>query len=175
MIPSMGDPRIEEDVQALLGRHGIRARQHSELRYPYSGERTANEDEMEVDELELESDCFPSRTPSRSSSPSPSTRVASGSPSASRPLSVPAPVRSFTRRSSGRHLDAPQEEEEDGDHDDHDMILDLGEEDAEADMDLAGTCFDPSGGYVYVASTEGIAEWSVRGAEKRWWFDDSWV
>jgi hypothetical protein len=60
------------------------------------------------------------------------------------------------------------------------------EEDAETDVvgpddgpdsevDLAGTCFDPSGGYVYVASVNGVAEWSLRGAEKRWWADSSWV
>ncbi|KAF7289628.1 DUF2415 domain-containing protein [Mycena chlorophos] len=35
--------------------------------------------------------------------------------------------------------------------------------------DLAGACFDPSGAYVYVASKVGVAEWKVRGAEKRWW------
>ncbi|TFK36674.1 WD40-repeat-containing domain protein [Crucibulum laeve] len=29
------------------------------------------------------------------------------------------------------------------------------------DLDLAGLCFDPSGEYVYVASTEGVAEWAV--------------
>ncbi|KAF9058965.1 hypothetical protein BDP27DRAFT_1372006 [Rhodocollybia butyracea] len=40
-----------------------------------------------------------------------------------------------------------------------------------ADLDIAGTCFDPSGGYVYAATTEGIMEWNVRGSEKRWWVD----
>ncbi|KAF8176726.1 hypothetical protein K438DRAFT_1908688 [Mycena galopus ATCC 62051] len=36
-------------------------------------------------------------------------------------------------------------------------------------IDIAGACFDPHGAYVYVASEGGVAEWGVRGAEKRWW------
>ncbi|KAI0058752.1 hypothetical protein BV25DRAFT_1901973 [Artomyces pyxidatus] len=42
-------------------------------------------------------------------------------------------------------------------------------------LDLAGTCFDPEGGFVYVASTGGIVEWGVRGAEKRWWTESVWA
>ena len=45
----------------------------------------------------------------------------------------------------------------------------------EDDLDLAGTCFDPTGGHVYVASTDGVVEWSVRGADKRWWFENGWL
>jgi len=45
----------------------------------------------------------------------------------------------------------------------------------EDDLDLAGLCFDPSGGFLYVASTDGVAEWSVRGAEKRWWSEARWA
>ncbi|EIN09948.1 hypothetical protein PUNSTDRAFT_133719 [Punctularia strigosozonata HHB-11173 SS5] len=41
-------------------------------------------------------------------------------------------------------------------------------------LDLAGICFDPSGKYVYAASTQGISEWVIRGAEKRWWNDAAW-
>jgi hypothetical protein len=43
------------------------------------------------------------------------------------------------------------------------------------DLDLAGTCFDPSGGFVYVGSTAGVVEYSVRGAEKRWWLESEWL
>jgi hypothetical protein len=43
------------------------------------------------------------------------------------------------------------------------------------DLDLAGTCFDPSGRFLYVGSTEGVVEWSVRGAEKRWWSEGGWL
>lgn len=42
-------------------------------------------------------------------------------------------------------------------------------------LDLAGTCFDPRGEFVYVASTGGIVEWSVRGAEKKWWHESAWA
>jgi len=42
------------------------------------------------------------------------------------------------------------------------------------DLDIAGTCFDPTDGYIYVASEESIVEWSLRDADKRWWFESSW-
>ncbi|KAL0956729.1 hypothetical protein HGRIS_002850 [Hohenbuehelia grisea] len=47
--------------------------------------------------------------------------------------------------------------------------------DANAELDLAGTCFDPTGTRIYVASLRGIAEWRIRGAEKRWWSSGGWV
>lgn len=50
-----------------------------------------------------------------------------------------------------------------------------GASDTEIDQDLAGTCFDPSGEYIYVATTGGIAEWKVRGAEQRWWSEASFA
>ncbi|KAJ7158420.1 WD40-repeat-containing domain protein, partial [Mycena filopes] len=46
--------------------------------------------------------------------------------------------------------------------------------DLDAERNLAGACFDPTGSYVYVASDAGVAEWGVRGAEKRWWVDGAW-
>jgi len=42
-------------------------------------------------------------------------------------------------------------------------------------LDLAGTCFDPSGRFVYVATTGGIVEWSVHAAEKMWWHEARWA
>jgi hypothetical protein len=99
---------------------------------------------MEVDELE--SDCISSHTPSRSSSPSPSTHI---------PLQIsPPPVLAAPQYHHGvRRRKIIRKE----------------------DLDLAGTCFDPSGGFIYVASVEGVSEWSVRGAEKRWWFGSEWA
>ncbi|KAF8335161.1 hypothetical protein F5887DRAFT_1063413 [Amanita rubescens] len=44
-----------------------------------------------------------------------------------------------------------------------------------AELDLAGVCFDPSGSRLYVASTKSVAEWHVRGSEKRWWSGDDWA
>ncbi|KAJ7683711.1 hypothetical protein B0H17DRAFT_941527 [Mycena rosella] len=46
--------------------------------------------------------------------------------------------------------------------------------DPDAEHNLAGACFDPSGAFIYVASDTGVAEWGVRGAEKRWWVDGAW-
>ncbi|KAJ7358001.1 WD40-repeat-containing domain protein [Mycena albidolilacea] len=51
---------------------------------------------------------------------------------------------------------------------------DLAWEDPEQERNIAGACFDPSGAYIYVASDAGVAEWGVRGAEKRWWVDGAW-
>ena len=45
----------------------------------------------------------------------------------------------------------------------------------DVDVDLAGTCFDPTGSSIYVASVKGVAEWTVRGAEQRWWTDPEWA
>ncbi|KAF7336986.1 DUF2415 domain-containing protein [Mycena venus] len=45
---------------------------------------------------------------------------------------------------------------------------------ASEERNLAGACFDPSGAYIYVASDAGVAEWGVRGAEKRWWGGGAW-
>ncbi|TFK69931.1 hypothetical protein BDN72DRAFT_896837 [Pluteus cervinus] len=45
----------------------------------------------------------------------------------------------------------------------------------EDDLDLAGLCFDPSGGHMYIASTEGVAEWGMRGREKNWWTEGRWA
>jgi len=43
------------------------------------------------------------------------------------------------------------------------------------DVDIAGTCFDPTGGFLYVATTGGVAEWTVRGSGKRWWGSGQWA
>ncbi|CAK5275515.1 unnamed protein product [Mycena citricolor] len=106
LIPHLGDPSVERDLQMVLGpglipEDGIFARS-SELPLP----------EMEV----MREEC--SRTPF---------------PDCSGP---PGPV-------------------------DH--------------CDIAGACFDPSGAHIYAASVHGVAEWGVRGANKRWWVDsDDW-
>jgi len=157
---------IPHHVRQLSGRHRIRTQDaetaelssshaHSALDYD---EETAYdavaEDErfrqrdpdsinesMEVDELE--SDCISSHTPSRSSSPSPSTHL---------PLQIsPSPLRLAQRYDQRRPVVRKD------------------------DLDLAGMCFDPRGGFIYVASVDGVAEWSVSGAEKRWWFESRWA
>jgi hypothetical protein len=110
------------------------------------------DEEMDMEVDELESDCISSHTPSRSSSPSPSTSatVENVLVSRYRPRRGTVTARERDWESSwynGQALGFGSDEE----------------------LDLAGCCFDPTGGYVYVASVASVAEWSVRGAEKRWW------
>jgi hypothetical protein len=159
VIPALGDPAVQQDVQQLLDRHGIRSRNASEdsdmlerddLDLHYHASREEDGD-MEVDELE--SDCISSHTPSRSSSPSPSSSVPTGENvvvSRYRP-------RRGTITVQDRHWDSSWDN---GKH------LSFG---SNEELDLAGCCFDPTGAYLYVASVAGVAEWSVSGSEKRWW------
>ncbi|KAG6902082.1 hypothetical protein C0995_004583 [Termitomyces sp. Mi166 len=171
IIPPFGDPVIENDVQALLGSHGFRTRQqygtsHEEEDDPNTGSthgdyeytprptyvtvnsRRGHEDDIEVDELES---CAPSRTPSRSSSPSPSTHL----PTVTSPVRFASPALSVSVRERVRRGSDVQPVYRE-------------------DLDIAGTCFDPSGKHIYVASSESVVEWSVRGAEKRWWAGSQW-
>jgi hypothetical protein len=174
VIPPLGDVMVENEVRQLFGRHGIRTQDSESVESPsqsqsglgYEAEAVydaAAEDEherqrdrdrdrenmdpesMEVDELE--SDCISSHTPSRSSSPSPSTHI-------------PLQVSSSSLRVAARHLLLGRQRR---------TVI------RKDDLDLAGMCFDPSGGFIYVASVNGVAEWGVRGAEKRWWFDSKWA
>ncbi|KAH9942744.1 hypothetical protein B0H21DRAFT_750157 [Amylocystis lapponica] len=173
VIPPLGDREVEDDVRRLLGRHGLQTRRTESVDREWVREdgagwehlEEAGEGEMDVDELE--SDCFSSHTPSRAPSP------VSAAPPMSRSLDMlraPRPSLLVRRESSGpyiarqtpgasrRHRRALQA----------DVIPDV-------DQDLAGVCFDPSGTCVYVASTRGVAEWKVRGAEQRWWADTTWA
>ncbi|PCH42108.1 hypothetical protein WOLCODRAFT_137703 [Wolfiporia cocos MD-104 SS10] len=175
VIPPLGDRQVENDVRRLLGRHGMRTRgtvlDSEQLREDAPGDGDpgdgVGEDEMDVDELE--SDCFSSHTSSRAGSPAPvpAQQASSGTrPDYLRAMRTGVLARresagpyAMPRRPSGlsrRHWRSSQVEDTE-------------------DQDLAGTCFDPTGACVYVASSHGIAEWTVRGAEQRWWTDPSWA
>lgn len=195
VIPALGDRGAEREVRRVLVRHGLRAsvapvrespgRQQDreetivdpedddeaeieiadaadfderEIIVERDPSRTSSgpyhetEDvEMEVDELE--SDCFTSRAsspaPFSSSAPTPwsvtTSRGLVRSPAAARTHGQSQNQRIKTRVAVQEHLD------------------------------LAGTCFDPSGRWVYVASTGGLVEWSVKGAEKTWWDEGAWA
>ena len=36
-------------------------------------------------------------------------------------------------------------------------------------LDIAGVCFDPTGAWMYVATADGITEWSIKGSNQCWW------
>lgn len=118
--------------------------------------------EMEVEVDELESDCFTSRA----SSPAPFSSSAPSAPwsrgvGLTRSPAVTVPRNESQSQSQGQGLSQSQRVKTRVAVEEH--------------LDLAGTCFDPSGRWVYVASTGGIVEWSVRGAEKTWWDEGAWA
>jgi hypothetical protein len=119
------------------------------------------DDDEEGAEAEVETDCLTSRAPSRAASPPPplprqrliaGTVVHSG---VGREMGVE------TTSASGTEAEAEAEGA---------IVVGM-----PAHLDLAGTCFDPRGAWLYVASTAGIVEWGVRGGEKRWWAEAVWA
>lgn len=117
---------------------------------------------MEVDEFELESDCASSRAPSRSGSPRPFF-----SPSQSRQRHVNHASQVDGDDASTGYSGQPGVDDASQGQREEDLVYD-------EYLDLAGVCFNPSGESFYVASTRSIAEWKIRGAEKRWWPSDGW-
>ncbi|KAJ3853600.1 WD40-repeat-containing domain protein [Lentinula lateritia] len=167
VIPPLGDREVEDDVRALLGSHGIRSRRlggvgvgisdHADENYEDRNHDGRMEIDDELDELgmepEIEWDCISSHVPSRSSSPGPS-------------LSPPP---------SNNHVDL-NTEYQGGSFGLDGMDTLCRNLKYNPDLDIAGTCFDPTGGYIYAATTEGVVEWNVKGWDKRWWSDsgDVW-
>ncbi|KAF9260046.1 hypothetical protein L218DRAFT_962987 [Marasmius fiardii PR-910] len=178
VIPPLGDREVEENVRVLFNHHGLgrtRAfgnrgltndRDDSDPRDPENA--TDDRDRMDVDdrdyEMETEWDCISSQVPSRSSTPPPppSSVSMSGRPNGN---SSTLRWRSWARISREEIQDTSEDVEGvEGSpvSVDHNKYYDL---------DIAGTCFDPSGSRIYVATTESVSEWTVRGGEKRWWAD----
>ncbi|KAK7006166.1 DUF2415 domain-containing protein [Favolaschia claudopus] len=151
VIPPMGDHAVEREVRRVLGHHGVPSR-HGH----FSVDDMGNGDDMEVDSDQ-----------------------------------VPVYGYAAPRRHGHRHGSGSDDEEDDRDigeeeEDGHECVVppppSSMEEDEELEhvveeeeeRNLAGACFDPSGAYIYVASDSGVAEWTVRGAEKRWWAGGDW-
>lgn len=158
LIPPFEDSEEEEGIRRILGGHGIRARTTREGNDPDMRARLERRDETEMDPDGEDADmdaCVSSREPSRA-----------GSPVLTPPIHVPMPVqpsdtlRVRAARARPTRFRRPARQE-----------APVGE----GDLDLAGVCFDPTGSWVYVASMTGVVEWSVRGAEKRWWYDSEWA
>jgi hypothetical protein len=110
------------------------------------------------EEAEVETDCLTSRAPSRAASPPPPL------PRQRHPAGTV--VQSGVARDLGVSASAAEAEA------DAEGAIVVG---MPAHLDLAGTCFDPRGAWLYVASTAGIVEWGVRGGEKRWWAEAVWA
>jgi len=102
-------------------------------------------DDVEGAEAEAEADCLTSRAPSRTASPPPRQRR----------LAMHSGVPDMAGGESAAELGG--------------TVTTL------PHLDLAGTCFDPRGAWIYVASTAGIVEYGVRGGEKRWWAEAVWA
>ena len=176
-FPSLGDNTVQENIREAFSRRTVRAyRAHRTDIYPQAatrgtasphayvnndvdGDGREDVDSMDVDEPET--DCI-SRAPSRSSSPPPSTHFPlHTSPPPSRST---APVRySNTRHSlhTSRRTTT--------------RAKFVAEQLQNPDLDIAGTCFDPHGGMVYVATTDSVSEWAVSGADRRWWGCSAWA
>ncbi|KAH7884335.1 hypothetical protein F5I97DRAFT_1441168 [Phlebopus sp. FC_14] len=174
------DAVLEDNVREVFARHGIRTRhahRTDSLSLPSRGSgggrniahstdptEVRRDDDMDIDEPEA--DCL-SRAPSRSSSPPPSVHL---------PIqSSPSPTRNTAL---GRYMNARQSSRprrrtitrDDSAAEQHQQITT-----DNYDIDIAGTCFDPHGGFIYVATTDSISEWAIRGAEKRWWGHSNWA
>lgn len=176
VIPPLGDRELDDNVRRLLESNNSATLRIRGL--PSDADRDGDRDDLREDEMdvdELEADCLSSYNPSRAGSPAPGAQ-SSSAPSGSA-LARYDPVRRanllerressspyISRRGSSQGLRRHQRRTA-GD----------GASDTEVDQDLAGTCFDPSGEYVYVAASAGIAEWNVRGAEQRWWSEPTFA
>ncbi|KAF9787427.1 hypothetical protein BJ322DRAFT_1003527 [Thelephora terrestris] len=197
VVPRLGSTREEEDVSRLLRRHGLRttrtrlrpARRRSESHQDGDGDMEMTDvdeqgdrgDDMEVDELDTE--CLSSAAGSRAASPTytPPSHTFS-SPSLTTPTLSPGPpyvgrrprgmrtinpvttssmttLRALANASRARRPETPIEESSK----------------PEDNLDLAGVCFDPTGSHVYVASSKGIVEYRIKGAEKTWWSNTEWA
>lgn len=177
-LPSLGDSTVQENIREAFSRRAVRAYlAHRTDMYPQAaamrgvasphvydnndvdGDGREDADGMDVDEPET--DCI-SRAPSRSSSPPPSVHLAlhtSPSPSRSTALGRYSSIRHSphaSRRTSTR-------------------VHSVAEQLQNPDLDIAGTCFDPHGGRIYVATTDSVSEWAVRGADRRWWGCNAWA
>ncbi|KAI0697614.1 hypothetical protein BC835DRAFT_1270119 [Cytidiella melzeri] len=192
VIPPLGDREVDDDVRPLFhGRHALRAARSSTATMSDAddGPRNTEDRAEEMDVDELESDCLSSYNPSRASSPSPASNARAQSSSQSQTQTSTHTAQSSSSTASISRLDATrrasllERRESSGPY-----MTRRGSSqglrrtrrladspDPEAEVDLAGTCFDPSGEYIYAASVRGVSEWRVRGAEHTWWNDFAWA
>lgn len=130
-----------------------RRRSHAEVVGAGAEMDVDTDDGEEGAEAEVETDCLTSRAPSRAASPPPL------------PIQRQRPIGATVVHSGVGTTTAEAEAEAEGA-----IVVGM-----PPHLDLAGTCFDPRGSWLYVASTAGIVEWGVRGGEKRWWAEAVWA
>ncbi|TCD64005.1 hypothetical protein EIP91_004673 [Steccherinum ochraceum] len=200
VIPPLGDSEVENDVRRLLGRRTSHARTRSLQTATFSAQEDLLEDEQnredDMDVDDYEADCLSSHTTSRASSPaiqsapSSSTNLhAQVAHPASTTVRLPMPTHiadhplrlsrpglqrswreysdPYIRRSTSRRHRRTEDEES--------TLANASASGGDAEQDLAGLCFDPSGEHIYVAATRGVSTWKVRGAEKSWWHESAWA
>ncbi|KAJ7222945.1 hypothetical protein C8J57DRAFT_1453676 [Mycena rebaudengoi] len=78
------------------------------------------------------------------------------------------------RFSARMRVDEEDDDDEEEEEEEEEHRLRRASVNPDAHRNLAGTCFDPTGAWIYVASERGVAEWGVRGAGKRWWSGGAW-
>ncbi|KAA1477153.1 hypothetical protein DENSPDRAFT_844330 [Dentipellis sp. KUC8613] len=148
VIPPLGDRNVERDVRRILGRHGLRAA----VRDNPDGDD--EDDDAEPDELAVEVE------PERDHEHEHGHESDCLTSRANSPAPAPAPAPVPAWRLHEPYRPPPRAKLQ--------MVV-------PPHLDLAGACFDPRGQYLYVASTGSVVEWSVRGAEKRWWGEAGWA
>lgn len=165
-----------DDSIVIIPSRGAPPRTTSWMSAPPSrmSDRTGGSDEgdtMDLDELEV--DCL-----SRGGSPPPMNSYRPSSPY--RPIS-PSPLSSQTYRPASppyRPMTPsfhPYARTSRRTHGEEGEVERAGSVAEYEDVDIAGTCFDPTGAFLYVGTTTGVAEWAVRGSEKRWWGSGQWA
>ncbi|KAI9511910.1 hypothetical protein F5148DRAFT_1167363 [Russula earlei] len=144
-VPATGSGTTPTALSATAAPTLLRRRSHPEASAGPEMDVDVDADEVEGAEAEVETDCLTSRAPSRAASPPPRQRRLALQSGASEVLGTETAAEAGGTVATLPHLD------------------------------LAGTCFDPRGAWLYVASTAGIVEWGVRGGEKRWWAEAVWA
>jgi len=197
-IPRLGSSIEEEDVRRLLGRHGIRSTRLNRQ----SSRRTSHpeDEDMEMTDVEdrerredaetefdgVDVDNLSSDPGSRTASPNPPPILSVPSvDQSSVSHSNPATVREYTHHRSRPYVYSSISSLIRPYHRQPSLYasgrVPSWNEQREAspatedNLDLAGTCFDPTGSYIYVGSVKGVVEYRVRGAEKRWWKEPQWA
>ncbi|KIY46642.1 hypothetical protein FISHEDRAFT_46987 [Fistulina hepatica ATCC 64428] len=176
-FPPLGDEEVEADVRAILNNHGFRARTRPESDTSSSteairalaadGDGDANGDHFNADDPD--GDCNSSDTAEAARERALEMQdmdFGAGSSASLVPRHIPQILAPPPIVRTPDEDFAPQDAYPVDASISPPLVY---------DNHIGGICFDPSGKYIYVASSDGIHEWSVRGAEKQWWSSSALV